>query len=106
MVQLPEQGTQRAMAEQGAQKSMAEQSVSGAMAGQPPGPWPRPRSSCRPLQPDPYSPPQKIPWGKLGAYRPGWVLEEQALEPSLGWIWGLEPSQGWYAKVDWKEGIG
>ncbi len=67
----------------------------GAMAGQPPWPWP----SGRPLWLDPYRPPKKIPWGKLGAYRPGWVLEgaleEQALEPSLGWIRGLEPSLGW-----------
>ncbi len=58
-------------------------------------PW---RASLRGLglgpRPDPYSPPKKIPWGKLGVYRPGWVLEEPALEGALGLEQALEGSLG------------
>ncbi len=55
------QGAQEAMAELGALEAMAELGAQEAMAGGHSWPWPRP--SARPLQPEPFYPPKKIPWG-------------------------------------------
>ncbi len=58
------QGAQEAMAVQGAQEAMAVQGAQEAMAGGLSWPWPRP--SARPLQPEPFYPPQ-ISLGKLAS---------------------------------------
>ncbi len=56
---MVEQAVRGVMVEQGPQGAMAEQVVHGATAGQPLWPWPR--HLARPLEPGPYSPPQKNP---------------------------------------------
>ncbi len=48
------QGAQEAMEVQGAQEAMEVQGAQEAMAGGP---------SALPLQPEPFYPPKKIPWG-------------------------------------------
>ncbi len=58
---MAEQGALEAMAEQGAQEAMAEQGAQEAMAGGLSWPWPRP--SAMPLQPEPFYPQKKFPWG-------------------------------------------
>ncbi len=51
------QGAQEAMAKLGAQEAMAVQGAQEAMAGGPCG------RVVWPLQPEPFYPPKKIPWG-------------------------------------------
>ncbi len=53
--------TTEAMAELGAQEAMAVQGAQEAMAGGHSWPWPPP--SARTLQPEPFYPPKKFPWG-------------------------------------------
>ncbi len=55
------QGAQEAMAVPGAQEAMVVQGAQEAMAGGLSWPWPLP--SARPLQPEPFYPPKKFPWG-------------------------------------------
>ncbi len=71
---MEEQAVHGAMVEWAVQCAMAEQAVQEAMAGWPPWPWPR--HSARPLQPETYSPPKKNSWGRL---RVLWM------ELALGW---------------------
>ncbi len=58
---MAELGALEAMAELGALEAMAVQGALEAMGGGLSWPWPRP--SARPLQPEPFYPPKKIPWG-------------------------------------------
>ncbi len=58
---MAELGALEAMAVQGAQEAMAELGAQEAMAGG--HSWPCPRPSARPLQPEPFYPPKKFPWG-------------------------------------------
>ncbi len=65
---MAELGALETMVELGALETMAELGALEAMAGGHSWPWPRP--SARPLQPEPFYPPQKkIFLGKLGGIR-------------------------------------
>ncbi len=61
------QGAQEAMAVQGAQEAMAVQGAQEAMAAGLSWPWPRPLA--RPLQPEPFYPPQKKIPGEVRGYQ-------------------------------------